>query len=83
LLLISTFIPVWYDNIWWIISLFLYLFRHTLCDLISKKFNELMRMCLPQMWKNPLCKCPLNPFDLWCNLILKFLVNFSSERSFY
>jgi hypothetical protein len=78
LLLSSSFIALLSDSMQGVISIFLYLLR-LLCDLkcglLWRKFHgPLRRMYIVLLHDGILCRHLWGPFDLWCHLILEFLL---------
>jgi hypothetical protein len=77
LLLSSSFNALWSDGMQGIISIF-YICWGLLCALrydqfLRRFYGLLRRMYIVQMLDEMFCRHQVGPFDLWCDLVLKFL----------
>lgn len=78
LLLISNWIPLWSENILWMISIFFNLVKLILCQHIVRGrifCGHLRRMCILLLLGKVLCRCLLDLGALYCCSVFSFLVS--------
>jgi hypothetical protein len=78
LLLSSSINPLWSDRMQGVIFIFLFLLRLALCPKIWSILEKVLwdaekKMYIVLLLNKIYCRHQLDPFDLWCHLVLRFL----------